>query len=75
MKTSYWIIIGVVVLLIVFFVYRNNKNKQSIADDNVVQTNQQISALNGATTSQTAQILNALFPFFQTGISAIPPKS
>lgn len=68
----YWAIGIAIILIIVIVIINRNKTKQ--ADAAIVATNQQISALNNIPQSQFAQILNSLFPYFQTGISAAQTK-
>lgn len=64
--------IGIIVLVLViaFFAYRSRKAKQQAEADAAL-------AANGVTpkgvsgSSSAAQIINSLFPFFQTGVMAI----
>ncbi len=46
----------------------NNRKKQAVADAQIAATQQQI--VSGGDSSQVASIINALFPFFQTGVNA-----
>lgn len=66
MKPIYYVIIAVVIIIIIAIII--NKNKQAAADANVAATQNQI--INGDS-SQTASIINALFPYFQTGVNAV----
>lgn len=70
MKPLYYVIISVV-LIIIIAVIANNRNKQRAADLNVATTQNEII---NSDSSQTASILNALFPYFQTGVSAATNK-
>lgn len=66
MKPIYWVLIVVAVLVIGFLLYNSYQNrKKAEAEALNQQLNQQISN-NPENSSQVAQILNALFPFFNT---------
>lgn len=61
--------IAIVVLIIIFLVVKSNQNKKQ------AEANQQIANANpnyntSGQSSQVAQIINSLLPFFQTGVAA-----
>lgn len=66
MKPLYYVIIGIVVIVIIAIIIRN-RNRQSIADAQIANTQQQIVS---GDSSQVSSIINALFPYFQTGVNA-----
>jgi len=66
MKPLYYVIIAIVVIIIIAMAVKSN-NAKKLADANIAATQNQI--INGDT-SNTASIINALFPYFQTGVNA-----
>lgn len=69
MKPLYWVLIVVVLLLVTFLIYRSNKNKQAAQQEAAIQalaSQNQNSNLYPGGSSQVAQIVSSLFPFFET---------
>jgi len=75
MKPLYLVLIGAVVLVVVFLIYRSNKNKQIAAQQAAVAqsvANQsQSGILPEGGSSQVSQVINSLFPYFQTATGLI----
>lgn len=71
MKPVYWISAAIILVIILIIVIARNTAKTAQADAAIIATNQQISALNGASQSQVAQIINSIFPYFNTGVNAV----
>lgn len=67
---KYWVAGAIILVLIIIILVARNTAKTSAANAQIIATNQQVSALNGATPSQVAQIINSIFPYFNTGITA-----
>ncbi len=69
MKPLYMVLIGLAVLVIVFLIYRSNKNRQEAAraaTEEAIKAQNQSGSLPLGGSSQVAQIINSLFPYFQT---------
>lgn len=65
MKPLYWVLIIVAVLIVGFLIYNaNQKRKAAEAAALAAQLSQTTSSQNPNGTSNVAQILNSLFPFF-----------
>lgn len=70
MKPLYIAII-LVVLIIIFLVFKANQNKkQAEANASLANASQNSNYSSFGQSSQVAQIISSLFPFFQTGVAA-----
>lgn len=52
-------------------IVRSNNAKKAAANNDINITSDGVNASGGGQTSQVAQIINSLFPFFQTGVESI----
>ena len=68
MKPLYLVLIGVVILVVIFLIYRSNQNKKAASQAAAVAaiTAQNQGSLAPGGSSQVAQIIGSLFPYFQT---------
>lgn len=72
MKPVYLIIIIVVVIIaIAIFVNMKNKANAAAAQAALANTNSGYTTATNQGGSQVAQVISALFPFFQTGINSL----
>jgi len=63
------VLIGLVILVVVFLIYRSNKNRQDAAraaTQAAINAQSQSGSLAPGGSSQVAQIIGSLFPYFQT---------
>lgn len=72
MKPLYWVLIGVVILIVGFFIYKSNQTKKeaqaAAAAAALASANNQPGSLAPGGSSQVAQIIGSLFPYFETSV-------
>ncbi len=71
MKPLYWVLIVVVALIVISLLYNANKNKQIAAQAATASAlANQYGTLNPNGSSQVAQIIGSLFPYFHDATQA-----
>lgn len=75
MKPLYWILIGVGVLVLVLVIIKMKKsNKATNTNNNQLNSQENNNSLQPGGSSQVSQIINSLFPYYNSTLSQINSK-